>query len=325
VSANLFKNEIITLDINYFNTMAKPFLKWVGGKSQLLAHIKPKIPTAISNYHEPFLGGGSVLLEVLSLRQQGDIKISGTIYASDANPSLIACYQNIQNHPLKIHEEITKLKDTYHNLKGAEVNRKPVNKSEALTSKESYYYWIRHQFNSLTDKTTPEASALFIFLNKTCFRGVYREGPHGFNVPYGHYKKTPHMISLSEIESLSNLFQGVVFKAQDFETSLSPCVSNPRQAGEPSDFIYLDPPYAPEKKDSFVGYTKDGFGLEKHLTLFQQITKLSENGVGFVLSNAEVDLVKDNLAQFNRQVVVAKRHIHSKNPSAKTTEVIIYN
>lgn len=305
--------------------MVKPFLKWVGGKSQLLSQIKPKIPTTISNYHEPFLGGGSVLLEVLRLRQQGEIEISGAIYASDTNPSLIACYQNIQNQHQLVYNKLTAVRDTYHSLDGTKVNRRPANESEALTSKESYYYWIRQNFNSLDDKTTPDASAIFIFLNKTCFRGVYREGPHGFNVPYGHYKNTPHMISLAEIESLSNLFQGVVFKAQDFETSLSSCISKLRQPGEPGDFIYLDPPYAPEKKDSFVGYTKDGFGLEKHLSLFQQIKKLSENGVGFVLSNAEVDLVKDNLAQFNRQVVVAKRHIHSKNPSAKTTEVIIYN
>lgn len=299
--------------------MVKPFLKWVGGKSQLLSQITPKIPIAISNYHEPFLGGGSVLLEVLRLRQQGDIEISGTIYASDANPSLIACYQNIQNHPIEIYEKITELRETYHNLDGTEVNRKPTNESEAVSSKESYYYWIRQNFNNLEDKTTPKASAHFIFLNKTCFRGVYREGPHGFNVPYGHYKKTPHMISLTELESLSSLFQGVVFTRQDFETALSLDVC---QCG---DFIYLDPPYAPEKKDSFVGYTKDGFGLDKHLLLFQQITKLSENSVGFVLSNAEVDLVKDNLAQFERQVVIAKRAIHSKNPGAKTTEVIIHN
>lgn len=157
----------------------------------------------------------------------------------------------------------------------------------------------------------------FFFLNKTCFRGVYRVGPNGFNVPYGHYKTMPVVLERADALAYSKLFRGVNFKCCDFEEALK----NVREG----DFVYLDPPYAPETKTSFVAYTKDGF--KKHEQLFQSCHALQRRGIPFLLSNARVDLVT---SQFNNeeiytiQEIECKRAINSKNPESKTIEVLIY-
>lgn len=155
----------------------KPFLRWVGGKTQIIDSVLCNFPDEIENYHEIFVGGGSVLLSVLE-----KCKVKGKIYAYDLNKTLINVYKDVQTRPKKLHEEIKKLITTYDSLTGEEINRNPENEKEAMTSKESYYYWVRHMYNS----GIGDQSAMFIFLNKTCFRGVFREGPNGFNVPYGH-------------------------------------------------------------------------------------------------------------------------------------------
>ena len=201
-----------------------------------------------------------------------------------------------------------KLFNTYDSLNGTEINRKPTNENEAMTSKESYYYWIRHLYN--TD--TGDRSAMFIFLNKTCFRGVFREGPNGFNVPYGHYKNTPQFLTIDEFKNISTKLQRVEFKHCDFRDAI--------QRVKSDDFMYLDPPYAPETKTSFVGYTKDGFGLKDHETLFE-MTKAS--GTQFVMSNARVDLVRRTFGDYKISDVKARRSINSKNPESTTTEVIV--
>ena len=174
------------------NTTQKPILKWVGGKSKLLKHIIPLIPKEINNYHEPFVGGGSVLFAILSLQKENKLKINGHIYAYDANEKLIILYNHIKENYEELHNYIVNHINIYESIDGDTINRKPNTIEEAKTSKESYYYWMRKKFNNI-EKSTTESSALFIILNKLCFRGVYRIGPNGFNVPFGHYKKTPKM------------------------------------------------------------------------------------------------------------------------------------
>jgi len=310
----------------------KPFIKWVGGKTQIIGDVIRLFPREMNNYHEPFLGGGSVLLallsnkqssSILSHRQSGTIKVNGTIYASDLNANLIALYQNIQTRPEDLITEVGGLVEEFSDCTtagGTEVNRKALTAEEAMTSPESYYFWIRGRFNALTgeDRTTPTASAMLLFMNKTCFRGLYREGPHGFNVPFGNYKN-PTVLDAAHIRAVSDLIQGVVFSVSSFDESLT--------RPEAGDFVYLDPPYAPETEKSVVGYTADGFGLDAHARLFETCGIMNINNVKLLMSNADVDLVKDAFPSpaYTTEIISCRRAINSKKPGGRTNEVLIRN
>ena len=139
----------------------KPFLKWVGGKTQILDNVLSKIPKKFNNYHELFLGGGSVLMAVLSLQKQGKIDIQGKIYAYDINETLIHVYKHVQNNKDALFEHIERYINEYDSLDGTDINRKPATIDEAKTSKESYYYWMRDKYNNIDDKSSVERSALF--------------------------------------------------------------------------------------------------------------------------------------------------------------------
>lgn len=295
----------------------KPILKWVGGKTQIIDKIISEFPTEIDNYHEIFLGGGSILLALLSSVKNGIIQVKGDIYAYDLNEPLIYVYKNIQSCHNELYTTIQKIIKEFNECSYGEINRKPQNITEALQSKENYYYWIRNIYNKLSkdEKKTVFGSALFIFLNKTCFRGVFRIGPNGFNVPYGHYK-SPEIINKKHLDEIHNLIQGVIFTCCDFSMSL--------QNIKTDDYIYLDPPYVPETNTSFVGYTKDGFTIDNHLYLFNLLQNVQAK---FMLSNADVSLVRENFSieKFNITSILCKRSINSKNPESKTKEVIITN
>ncbi len=293
----------------------KPFLKWVGGKTQLLDKIKDKFPSEINNYHEIFLGGGSILLALLSMQKTHKLVIKGRICAYDINESLINVYKHVQTNKDELYDLIQMYVKEYDKIEGEEINRTPKNEQEATTSKESYYYWIRKKYNNM-DNNSVEKSALFIFINKTCFRGMYREGPNGYNVPYGHYKKTPTVVTKEELDKISELIKDVEFIHCDFATSLNNV--------EDGDFVYLDPPYAPENNKSFVGYVSEGFDLNKHKQLFDKIKEI-KNKAKFIMSNAKVELVMDAFDSYNIDVVKARRAINSKDPGKGTEEVIIYN
>jgi DNA adenine methylase len=266
--------------------MAKPFLKWVGGKTQILEQVLQDFPTEIHNYHEPFVGGGSILLAVLSAANEGRIRITGTIFASDANANLISLFKHVQESPESLLTEVRKLTDTT----------------------EDTYYEIRKQFNA-EEKGTLLSSAKMLFLNKTCFRGMYREGKKGFNVPFGHYTN-PTIVEEDRIRYISSLLQGVVFTACSFEDSLARVQSG--------DYVYLDPPYVPVKDTSFVGYTSDGFC--NHETLFALCKTLP----AFLMSNADVPFVRESFPPpFKVKSIVCRRAIHAKKPGSKAVEVLI--
>ena len=297
--------------------LQKPFLKWVGGKTQHIQQIINSFPDNMENYHEIFLGGGSVLLAVLSLQKAGLITINGSIYAYDLNKQLIQVYRHIQSNKDELIKRVQHYRNEYDKCPTVEkgtANRKPVNDTEAKTSRESYYYWMRMKFNLLKDLSI-ENSALFIMLNKTNFRGVYREGPNGYNVPFGHYKKTPAIISKSEIDKISTLIKDVVFIDADFNESINNATEG--------DFVYLDPPYAPQNRKSFVGYTENGFDINMHKKLFNLTKALTTNNIKFAMSNANVELVKKSFEGYVFKEISARRAIHSKNPAAKTTDVLI--
>ena len=327
----------------------KPIIKWVGGKTQIIDKLLSYFPEVMNNYHEPFLGGGSVLFALLSYVKDGRITLHGNIYAYDINEPLIYMYKNIQSDHGAFYREIRGIISEFYecgvneedtNRSSASGSRgnedgcrstnrsneesgsgrcKPrvaLTKSEAKTSRESYYYWIRSEYNKLNDKKTLTASAMFLFLNKTCFRGLFRMGPNGFNVPYGHYTN-PEVINWTHLEEIHELIQPVRFECCDFRESLS-------RVGL-CDFVYLDPPYVPEKATSFVGYTENGFSAEQHQNLFQCIHELPVKGIRFVLSNADVPLVRESFASdvYMIMPMLCKRAINSKNPNAKAGELLI--
>jgi len=289
----------------------KPFLKWIGGKTQIIESIIDKFPKKMNNYHEIFLGGGSVLLALLTLVNDNKIAIKGNINAYDINKNLIYVYKNIQDNLEEVLKELTILKEEYKGLTGEEIIRKPKNEEEAKSSKESYYYWCRTVFNFMK-KYTPKHSAYFIFLNKIGFRGMYREGPNGFNVPFGHYKKVPEIFNKDQLYKIQSLIKNVNFYSLGFENSL--------ENVDIGDYVYLDPPYAKENKKSFVGYNKQGFDLDTHIKLFSMVKNLK---VKFLMSNSDVPLVTKTFVDYQILKIEARRAINSKNPGSKTMEVII--
>lgn len=302
--------------------MNKPILKWVGGKTQILDKLIPEFPREMNNYREIFLGGGSVLFALLDSVKNKEIHMHGKIYAYDLNEPLIYVYKNIQTQPLALCDKIQCLIKDFNECGNGVINRKPQTIEEAKTAKENYYYWIRSQYNKMMahDKKTILGSAMFVFLNKTCFRGVFRVGPNGFNVPYGYYHN-PEIINWQHLEQIHFLVQDVVFECCDFTASLATV--------EAGDFVYLDPPYAPETNTSFVGYTENGFGLEKHKTLFEMVHALSSgSNKKVMMSNADVELIRENFTNndiYHISSILCKRSINSKKPDAKAKEVIIKN
>ena len=289
-------------------------MKWVGGKTQIINEVLNLFPKQINNYHEPFLGGGSVLLALLSHKK---ITITGKIYASDLNSNLIGLYKNIQSNPDALITKVQDIQKIFAAAKGNIINRHAKTVEEALSSPESYYFWIRSKFNKLTkeERQSIRGSAFLLFMNKTCFRGVYREGPNGFNVPFGNYNN-PTIIEPDHIRAVSALIKDVIFTCQDFSASF--------KAIQPNDFVYADPPYAPENTQSFVSYTSDGFDLATHTRLFAEI---KAKNVKMLLSNADVKLVKEAFPSptYQTQIISCRRAIHSKEPSARTNEVLITN
>ena len=298
--------------------MVKPPLKWVGGKTQIIHQVLANFPRTMKNYVEPFMGGGSVLLALLLMRQRGIIQITGSIYASDSNPNMIGFYQNLQSHREELVDALRNMVEEYTAIQGTTVHRNAT-EEEAKSSRESYYYWIRSTFNALSqeDKVKPRGSAMLLFLNKTCFRGLYREGPHGLNVPFEKQHQNLTIFEEAHLQQVSELIQGVIFKCQPFEALVV----------EEGDFVYMDPPYVPEKATTFVGYNAGGFTRENHDALFELCHTFAEKGVRLLMSNADVPLVKETFLEprYEIRTIVVRRAIHSKKPDTKTREVLITN
>jgi len=298
-------------------------LKWVGGKTQILDKLFALFPREMNNYHEVFLGGGSVLLALLQQVKEGAIVVKGGIYACDLNEPLIYVYKHIQSDYIALYNELHVLIEEFAKVpRQGVLNRAAASLEEAMICKENYYYWTRVRYNRLTaeEKQSLLGSALFIFLNKTCFRGVFRVGPNGFNVPYGNYD-SPEIINYDHIKSVSELIQPVVFTTCDCLMALS------TENIQEGDFIYLDPPYAPENATSFVGYTEKGFPLDKHTSLFSRIEELTKENKKCMLSNADVSLIREyfDKEDYTISSILCKRSINSKSPDAKAKEVIITN
>lgn len=245
---------------------ARPFLKWAGGKSQLLPEIRRVYPeglgTTITRYAEPFLGGGAVLLDILSTCRLE------AVYAGDTNGELINAYRCVRDRLEELLERLHRLEADYLSLDSR--------------ARKDFYYRIRAQFNAgeRGDKEDTERAALLLFLNRTCFNGLYRVNARGeFNVPAGAYKN-PTICDKENLCRVSELLQGV-------ELVCAPYTRVEEFADERT-FLYADPPYRPlNQTSSFTAYTQNAFGDEQQRELAAFLRALAGRGVKVAASNSD--------------------------------------
>ena len=280
-----------------------PFLKWVGGKTQIIDTIISKIPNNINTYYEPFIGGGSVFLALLSdvINKKRIIK---KMILSDKNKSLINTYNIIKNEPKKLISQLKILSNKYYNKK-------------SLSKKEEFYYEMREKYNKSKISNITKAS-LFIFLNKTGFRGLYREGPNGFNVSFGNYIN-PSIYDDKQILEISHALNKykVLFKHTSYTSVL--------KTVKPVDFVYLDPPYYPINTTSFVKYQKNSFTLDDHNELNEFCNILTNKKIKFLMSNSYTKYNMKIYKKYKIKKILCKRRIHSKNPESTEYEILISN
>lgn len=270
----------------------KAILKWPGGKRQLLNEIKKYIPENINTYYEPFIGGGAVFFDLMF----------NDAYMNDVNWELVNVYNQIKNHSKKLIQILEKHKQNHN---------------------KEYYYSIRkldrsEQYQELSHI---EKAARFIYLNKTCYNGLYRVNSKGqFNAPMGKYKN-PNICDKEVILEISHYLKknNIQIKNMDFEKFLK----NVKKG----DFVYLDPPYDPlSDTANFTSYSKDGFNKKDQIRLKKVCDVLNEKGVNFLLSNSNTSFINDLYKDYKIIKVKARRNINSKgNSRGEIFEVLIMN
>ncbi len=272
---------------------AKPFLKWVGGKNQLLAQFKAYLPSNFKRYFEPFVGGGAVFFH---LWNSG--KLPAQVFLFDNNEELINTYL-VMRDTLDTLIELLRIHKKKH-------------------SKE-YYYKIRDLDRQDIELTDAERAARTIYLNKTCYNGLYRVNSKGqFNVPMGSYKN-PQILYEDVLEHASVALQNVSIAVKDFRELVD--------RAQPGDFFYFDPPYDPVSRTaSFTSYTAGNFGEEDQRDLATVYTQLTQKGCLGMLSNSYTPFVLDLYQEFRREIVYAKRAVNSDaNGRGAIKEIVVLN
>jgi len=291
---------------------AKPFLKWAGGKTQLLSNIEKALPTKTTRtnftYIEPFVGSGAVLFWMLN-----NFPNLKKAVINDINEDLINTYKTIANNPKELIYLLEILQNEYHALEGNE------------NDKKLYYYEKRKLYNSRIGEQISQ-SALFIFLNRTCFNGLYRVNrKNEYNVPMGGYKK-PTICDKDNLLAVNKALKKVEILSGDFEQTL--------EYADTNSLFYFDPPYKPlSETSSFNSYAKDEFDDNEQIRLKEFCSKLDALNHSWILSNSDVKGKDENdnffdelYSDFNIQRVQAKRSINA-NPEkrGKLTELLITN
>lgn len=295
--------------------MVKPVLKWAGGKRQLLDEIYTRFPANYESYHEPFFGGGAIFFDLEPT--------VGTI--NDTNPRLVNFYKIVRDYPDELISHLREFRgpdsDPDDSQKFADENWKGEDVVE-------YYYQQRARFNrrAYSDKVWPsskeeriEEAALLLYLNRTCYNGLYRENNSGgFNVPSGRYDN-PDWVVADRIRAASPVLTDTDIRNDDFEY-----VINMSKQG---DLVYLDPPYQPMSATAnFAEYSAEGFGQEDQERLLRIVKELDQKGVNFVLSNSGVMYEKYNDAGFYVEKEGATRSINSdENARGEVDEIIATN
>ena len=258
------------------NKLVAPVLKWVGGKRQLLDTFKPLLPKRITSYCEPFVGGGAMLFHLQP----------STAYVNDINCELIKVYDIIKN----------------------DVENLIIRLSQFENTADEFYAirdWDRNknEYNSLSDT---EKAARILYLNKTCYNGLYRVNNAGeFNSPFGNYRN-PNIINAPVLRAVSAYLNAanIHLTSTDYSTVLN---TIPKGT-----FVYLDPPYDPLSETSnFTGYSRGGFTREDQIQLRECCDELDRRGIKFMLSNSATDFILEQYKAYNVRIVQAKRAINS--------------
>lgn len=313
ITVPIYKNSING------NFKTKPFLKWAGGKSQLLKQFEEYYPNElklglINNYYEPFLGGGAVFFDIV---QKYNIE---NFFLFDINEELILVYKVVQNDVLKLINRLDNIKSKYYEL----------NENE----KSEYYYEQRDNYNQKRNNIKHNIysedwilrAAQMIFLNKTCFNGLFRLNQKGeFNVPFGRYKN-PQIYNKNNLLAISGILQKAVIKVADFK-ELEGLINE-------NSFVYFDPPYRPiSKTSSFTTYSKIEFNEDQQKRLAQTFKILHDKGCKLMLSNSDPknidskdNFFEDHYSEFNIHRISASRMINCLGDKrGKINELIITN
>ncbi len=265
-----------------------PIVKWVGGKRQLMFELLKIMPKSYNRYFEPFVGGGALFFELQP----------ENAYISDMNEELINLYSVVRDNVYELIEDLGK-----HEV-----------------SKE-YFLEIRNidRTEQYAKLSNIERASRFIYLNRTCFNGMYRVNSKGkFNVPFGHYKN-PRIIDENNLLNCSKLLNKTEIKCADFSEILTKV--------QKDDFVYFDPPYVPlNETSSFTSYTKDGFDIDMQFKLRDICDELDSMGVKFMLSNSDTKLVNELYANYEIKKVFASRQINANaDGRGKITEALVRN
>ncbi len=273
------------------NSLISPILKWVGGKRQLLADILPRIPENCSTYVEPFVGGGAVFFELQPKKA----------IINDLNAELINVYRVVRDFPEELIREL---------------------EHHAQRNDKDYFYKIRSMDRQLDyEQVNPiQRAARILYLNKTCYNGLYRVNSAGqFNTPYGKYKN-PKIVDGAAIRAMSKYLnrKGIKICQGDYKAVL--------KGLRKGAFVYFDPPYLPlSSSASFTGYTQGGFTYKQQQELKRECDKLRKRGIAFLLSNSDCPEIRQLYSDYTIVTVKAKRNVNS-NGSARgeINEVLIY-
>ncbi|MBM6825117.1 DNA adenine methylase [Veillonella magna] len=273
------------------NKLVAPVVKWVGGKRQLLDEITPLLPKRITCYCEPFLGGGAVLFSIQPSKA----------IVNDLNADLITVYEVIRDDVEALIESLKKHENT-----------------------SEYFYALRdidRDKVSYQSLSKVEKASRLIYLNKTCFNGLFRVNSSGeFNSPFGHYKN-PNIVNEPILRAVSKYFNtsNIAFYSEDFSKTLS----RVHKGG----FVYLDPPYDPVSDTaSFTGYNKGGFDRSEQIRLKRCCDELTQRGVKFMLSNSSTEFIKELYQEYDITIVKAKRAINADaSKRGAIEEVLVRN
>ena len=265
-----------------------PIVKWVGGKRQLMFELLKNMPENYNRYFEPFIGGGALFFELQP----------ENAYISDMNEELINLYQVVRDNAVELITDLQK----------HDISKEYFMEIRNIDRTEEYKNWSNIQ-----------KASRFIYLNRTCFNGMYRVNSKGeFNVPFGHYKN-PRILDENNLINCSNLLQKTEIKHADFSEILKKI--------KKGDFVYFDPPYVPlSETSSFTSYTKDGFDIDMQFKLRDVCDELDSIGVKFLLSNSDTKLVNELYENYNIKKVFASRQINANaDGRGKITEVLVRN